>query len=327
VYRDKSVAVVVPAHNEEQHIGEVLNGMPTFVDLIVVVDDGSSDNTESIVQRATRPGVVLLRHEENRGVGSAIVTGYRLVGERAIDIVAVMGGDGQMHPENLAPLIDPIADGRCGFSKGNRFYAWGSWKGMPRHRVFGNVVLSLLTKVASGYWHVFDAQNGFTAIAGEILRVLRLESLEVGYEFENRQLLELSLAGVSVSDIPFPARYGEEASGIRLWRDGRRILATLVSGFYSRIRSTYFRGGLSPQGGLLLAGSTLAAAGLAFGIWAWLTPWGRWSFVLAGIGVSIGVLLLCGFLLSDSRANRRLRPDDQRKFEALAPDASDLVQS
>jgi glycosyltransferase involved in cell wall biosynthesis len=307
VFRNKFVAIVVPAYNEERHIAQVIESTPDLVDLLVVVDDGSSDATPNIVRDAQDPRVTLLRHSSNRGVGAAIVTGYRFALEQGADVVGVMGGDAQMDTAHLPALLKPVVEGRCDFTKGNRFYSLRSWRGMPVHRAIGNVILSFLTKPASGYWHVFDAQNGYTMISSGALRRLPLDRLETGYQFENRLLIYLNASDARVTDVPVPARYGDEESGIKLWRDVPAILWTLLTGFLMRVRHKYLRERVAPAGTLILSGILLLAFGLLMALWAWITiepPWLSWavpaSLSLAGVAVG-------SFIVMDLVASRGLR--------------------
>ena len=170
MYRDVCVAVVVPAHNEELLVGTVIKTMPDLVDHVIVVDDASSDATSEAARAMGDPRVEVHRLPENQGVGGAIVHGHKRALELGCDVSVVMAGDAQMDPAYLPQLLDPIADGEAAFTKANRFYGEGSFDGMPRHRVVGNIGMSFLTKAASGYWGLFDPQNGYTAIHRSALR-------------------------------------------------------------------------------------------------------------------------------------------------------------
>jgi hypothetical protein len=177
---------------------------------------------------------------------------------------------------------------------------------MPLHRLFGNILLSILSKPASGYWHLFDAQNGFTAISRTALQRLPLERLEVGYEFENRLLIELNISNTSAADVPFPARYGEEQSGMRIWRVGPAILWTLLTGFWRRARSKYLSNGLSLSGAALAGASALLAIASLTGAWAWFSA-SRSAGAWVALSFAGGIVLLCAFFTMDNAASRRLR--------------------
>jgi glycosyltransferase involved in cell wall biosynthesis len=317
MYRDQSVAVVIPAHNEERHVGEVIENIPSFVDSVIVVDDASRDGTADVVIASNRSNVRLIRRAGNGGMGSAIVDGFRGALGQGADLVAVLDADGQMDSGQLPRLLDPIVDGETDFAKGNRFFSRRSFEGMPAHRVFGNLVLTFLTKAATGYWHMFDSENGYTAISAQILRRLPLEKLETGYQFANRLLIHLSAADARVVDVPIPARYGEESSGIRVVRDGALILGELFVGFWRRCRAAYLSRPSIP-GTALVSGMTLLAAAMALGLWSWIEV-GRWRPALAVAAGSLGAILVGAFLALDARANRRRRDRSMEQVEARAP--------
>ena len=172
----KRVAVVVPAHDEERLIGATLAGIPEFVDRILVVDDASTDGTADAVRALADPRVELVARERNGGVGAAIVTGYERALEDGLDVVCVMAADNQMDPADLLTLVEPVARGDVDYAKANRLVSGEAWKLIPRTRYIGNAILSLLTKVASGYWHVADSQTGYTAISRGMLAQLDLDT-------------------------------------------------------------------------------------------------------------------------------------------------------
>jgi len=163
MFSGRSVAVVIPAFNEEQAIARTVRAVPGFVDRVIVVDDASQDRTGRLASRSRRRGLEVLRHDANRGVGGAIVTGYRRALALGIDVTCVMAGDGQMDPADLPTVLAPIAEGRADYVKGNRFLRGDVWRVMPPSRIAGNLVLSCMTKITSGYWEVFDSQCGYTA--------------------------------------------------------------------------------------------------------------------------------------------------------------------
>ncbi|CAN5193283.1 hypothetical protein BH09ACT13_BH09ACT13_08170 [soil metagenome] len=173
----KRVAVVVPAYDEERLVVETLRGIPELVDRIYVVDDASSDGTGERAREIGDPRIEVIRHDGNRGVGAAIATGYRRALEEGIDVTCVMAADNQMDPSELHELVEPVARGEVDYAKANRLVTGEAWKVIPRTRYLGNAVLSLLTKIASGYWHVADSQAGYTAISLDALRRLDLDAL------------------------------------------------------------------------------------------------------------------------------------------------------
>lgn len=266
MYRELTVAAVVPAHNESTLIAKTIRTMPDFVDHIIVVDDCSSDDTSARARAVGDPRVTLIRHAENTGVGGAIMDGHRLALELKADVDVVMAGDAQMDPDYLPSLLDPIAEGRVEFTKANRFFSRDSYQGMPRHRVFGSVVLSFMTKAASGYWHLFDPQNGYTAIHARALRRIDLDTVSLGYEFENDLLIHLNIANVRARDVPVPARYGDEVSGMRMRKVIPAISGLLFRGFWRRIFLKYVLHSFSPVAVLLFSGLTLLGFGSVFGV-------------------------------------------------------------
>ncbi len=208
MHRGLSIGVVIPAYNEAAAISRTIAAVPAWVDRIIVVDDGSHDGTDRLARRARRRGLELVRHTANRGVGGAIVTGYRRAMALGLDVAVVMAGDGQMDPADLAGLLEPIADGRAGYVKGNRFLRREVWREMPLTRIVGNVLLSLATRVVSGYWHVFDSQCGYTAATRATLDALHLDAVFPRYGYPNDLLARLHTAGVVVVDVPVRPIYG-----------------------------------------------------------------------------------------------------------------------
>lgn len=242
MYRAQRIAAVVPAHDEEHFIGAVLDTMPECVDVVVVVDDGSSDETAKRVVEIGDPRVVLVRHEVNQGTGGAIVTGHRTALELGTDIHVVVAGDGQADPAYLTDLLDAVIVRGFDFAKANRFSRHASLRGMPYHRVVGSVVLSVLTKAASGYWHLFDSQNGYTAIRRDVVERLPLDRLARNYAFENDLLVALGALRVRAVDVPVPAKYGDEVSGIRVRTVVPQIGTVLARGFTRRMLAKFGRG-------------------------------------------------------------------------------------
>ncbi|MGH2994754.1 MAG: glycosyltransferase family 2 protein, partial [Gaiellaceae bacterium] len=239
MYQGKTVAVVVPAYGEEDLVGCTVRSIPAFVDRIVVVDDASQDATAERAAEAD-PRVEVVRHERNSGVGAAIVTGYRRAAELGMDVTAVMAADGQMDPEDLETLVGAVARGECDYAKANRLFTGQAWSLIPRTRYLGNAVLSFLTKIASGYWHVADSQSGYTAVNLETLRLLDLDRLYARYGFPNDLLVHLNVWNRRVRDFPSRPIYGVgERSGIRLRRVVPAISWLLAKGFFWRLKEKY----------------------------------------------------------------------------------------
>src|SRR5712691_2316187 len=204
----KRVAVVVPAYDEQELVATTIAGIPDFVDRIYVVDDASRDGTGEAAKAAGDGRVEVVRHDDNRGVGAAIVTGYRRAIARGDEVVCVMAADNQMDPGDLERIVQPVARGEVDYAKANRLVSGEAWRVMPRSRYLGGAVLSFLTKIASGYWHVADSQSGYTAASKEILEQLDLERVYPGYGMPNDMLVHLNVWNARVRDIPARTVYG-----------------------------------------------------------------------------------------------------------------------
>lgn len=228
------IAVVVPAKNEERFVGTVVRTLPSFVDVPIVVDDGSDDDTSGVARRAS-DRVVVIRHPRSRGVGGAIVAGYRRALDDGADVVAVMAGDGQMDPAELGDVVGPVVAGQAGYVKGNRLRHPDVWRVMPWHRLVGTAVLGTLTARATGL-ALSDSQCGYTAIGRDALERIDLDGLWTGYGYPNDLLGALARARVSVREVTVRPVYGEEHSGLRarhvgtiLWLLGRAARMRFVT--------------------------------------------------------------------------------------------------
>ena len=225
----KTVAVVVPAYNEERLIAETLAGIPDFVDRIYVVDDRSKDATVERARAAGDPRDEIVEHERNQCVGAAILTGYKRARDEGMGVTAVMAGDNQMDPAELEHLVRPVARDEVDYTKANRLFTGQAWQQIPRYRYLGNAVLSLFTKIASGYWHVADSQSGYTAIGLPMLELLDLDRIYRGYGFPNDMLVHLNVWNARVRDVPSRPIYGVgEKSGIKVRKVVPRISWLLV---------------------------------------------------------------------------------------------------
>ena len=263
----KRVAVVVPAHNEEALIGETLAAIPDVVDRVYVVDDHSEDATATRAQEAGDPRIELIVHEQNEGVGAAIVTGYRRALAEGIDVVVVMAADGQMDPADLETIAGAVARGEVDYAKANRLFTGQAWELMPRHRYLGNAVLSMLTKIASGYWHVADSQSGYTAISREQLERLDLDRVYQRYGFPNDMLVHLNVWNARVRDFPSRPIYGVgERSEIKLRRVVPSIAWLLLKGFFWRLREKYVIRDFHPLVFFYAFGILLTVTGLVLGV-------------------------------------------------------------
>jgi glycosyltransferase involved in cell wall biosynthesis len=263
----KSVAVVVPAYNEEHLVVETIRGIPGFVDRIFVVDDRSQDETAQRAREVGDPRVEVIVHERNAGVGAAIITGYKRALAERMDVTAVMAGDNQMDPAELEMFCRPVARGELDYAKANRLVSGQAWELIPRNRYLGNAVLSLLTKIASGYWHVADSQAGYAAISLSILEQLDLDRIYQRYGFPNDLLVHLNVWNARVRDFPSRPIYGVgERSGIRIRKVVPRISWLLIKGFFWRMREKYVIRDFHPLVFFYALGFLMTGIGLALGI-------------------------------------------------------------
>ena len=242
MYKDKSICVVVPAYNEATQIGKVIETMPDYVDRLVIIDDVSIDETVKIVKRYQQDNdrIALIEHTANQGVGGAIATGYKWARDNDIDVTVVMAGDGQMDPDDLEKIIDPVASGSADYSKGNRLFYGDAWSMIPHYRYLGNSFLSLMTKIASGYWHIADSQSGYTAISLIALKRIDLNGIYKDYGMPNDLLIKLNQFDFRVRDVHIKPVYNiGEKSGIRLIKVIPRISWLLWKGFCKRLLFKY----------------------------------------------------------------------------------------
>jgi glycosyltransferase involved in cell wall biosynthesis len=270
------ICIVVPAHNEERNIERVVDTMPGFVDWIVIVDDKSTDATAERVRIAQSKDarVVLVQHAVNQGVGGAIASGYEWARDHDMDVAVVMAGDAQMDPADLPGLLAPVVLHGVNYAKGNRFLFPGGIEKIPRVRLFGNAVLSFLTKVASGYWHVSDTQCGYTAIDRNALKAIDWQKMYKRYGQPNDLLVTLNMNNMTVRDVPVKPLYNVgEISGIRIRRVVFTISRLLVRRFRQRMLLKYVVLDFHPLVLFYLIGILLALVSVVlFGrsIWLWI---------------------------------------------------------
>jgi glycosyltransferase involved in cell wall biosynthesis len=317
MYHEASIGVVVPCHNEQLLITRVLDTMPDYVDCIYVVDDVSSDNTVQVVEDYIRSHnttrVKLIKHTANKGVGGAIVTGYKQAALDNIDVIAVMAGDAQMDPDDLPLIIQPVADGIADYTKGNRLASGEAWNQIPRVRYIGNVFLSLMTKIASGYWHIFDSQTGYTAISRKAIETIPVDNLWERYGYPNHLLIMLNIYNFTVADVPVKPVYGiGEKSGIRIGRVIPTISLLLLRGFIHRLFYKYVVRDAHPLVLFYLFGAMTFFPGLILGLYLIYYRLFRGSVVatsalFAMFLVMFGVNFLLFALWFDMDANKHLK--------------------
>jgi glycosyltransferase involved in cell wall biosynthesis len=325
VHDGKTVAVVVPAYNEEQLVASTVQSIPDFVDRIFVVDDASRDGTAERA-RAADPRVEVIQHETNGGVGGAIVTGYQRALAEKIDVTCVMAADGQMDPDDLETLVAAVASGECDYAKANRLFTGQAWHVIPRYRYLGNAMLSFLTKIASGYWHVADSQSGYTAINLETLELLDLDRIYRNYGFPNDMLVHLNVWNRRVRDFPSRPIYGVgERSGIRLRRVVPRISWLLAKGFFWRLWQKYVIRDFHPLVLFYMLGLALFGGGVVLGLVETGlrlagNPIPFATIVLVALFVISGLQLLLFAMWFDMESNR-----DQRSGELNVADLRRLL--
>jgi dolichol-phosphate mannosyltransferase len=283
---NQSVAVVIPAYRVAQHIHGVLDRMPEWVDRVFVVDDASPDGLAPLVERRGQGRVTVLRHARNKGVGGATVTGMLAALEAGFQIVVKCDGDGQMDPADIAPLVAPILRDEADHAKGCRFHHTRALRRMPLWRFIGNVGLTFLTKLASGYWNVLDPVNGFFATRASVLGQIPLAAVSSRYFFETDLLIRLNIVEARVADIALPACYGDEPSSLSLTRTLFGFPLRLLWGLLRRIFWRYLFYDVSPVAVFFALGALLSAFGLAFGGIEWL------RFASRGVPAPTGTIML-----------------------------------
>jgi glycosyltransferase involved in cell wall biosynthesis len=266
MFEGKRVGVVVPAFDEEALIATTIAGIPPLADRILVVDDCSTDRTAERALQTGDPRVEVIHHERRGGVGAAILTGYRRALEEELDLVVVMNGDNQMDPVDLPGLLAPVAAGEVDYAKANRLATGEAWQLIPKMRFFGNAVLSMLTKVASGYWHVADSQTTYTVVSREMLAQLDLDRVYTNYGFPNDMLVHLNVWNARVRDIPSRPVYGVgETSKMRYRHVVPRIAWLLLRGFFWRLWEKYVKRDFHPLVFFYLLGMLATLAGVVLG--------------------------------------------------------------
>lgn len=296
MYKGKRIAVIIPARNEERLITPTLEKVPAFVDQIFVVNDGSTDQTrQKILDRhAIDQRVTLLDHEKNMGVGAATVTAYTKARDGRFDITVAVGGDDQMPMEQMERLMDPIIEGKADYVKGNRFMESDDVFGyMPRVRVIGNTIISLLTKIASGYYRIFDVVDGFTAISLTALERVDWSKAWKGYGFPMDFLIRMNAYGFKTIDVPRRAIYlkGERQSQIKGLSYALKVSPMLLRHFIWRLKFRYVYRDFHPLVLLFAAGALFFAVGMALGVWIVISK-------LAGNIPSAATAVICALFIS-----------------------------
>ncbi|MBU2578433.1 glycosyltransferase family 2 protein [Patescibacteria group bacterium] len=295
---NKKIAVVIPAFKAENHILEVIEGIPDYIDNIIVIDDKSPDRTKELIKQLQNSRLVLIEHKTNQGVGASVITGYKKALALKIDIVIKMDSDGQMDPKFIPELIYPILKGEADYSKGNRFIHEDELLSMPALRKFGNFGLSFLLKIASGYWNIFDPTNGFTAIEGSIIPKLKLTNLDKRFFFESSMLIELGIRRAVIKDVYIPSHYNDNPSSLSEINSLINFPIKILKGLIRRIWVSYFIRDFGLFSIYLLSGLLLLLFGVLFGAYHWVnsafnnitTPIG--TVMIATLSVILGIQVL-----------------------------------
>lgn len=316
MFEGAQVAVVIPCYNEGHLVGRVIETMPDFVDRLYLVDDQSSDDTAEVIQRyaeADPERIRFIAHAVNQGVGGAIASGYKAALADRMDVTAVMAGDAQMDPADLSAIVAPVARGECDYTKGNRLFTGDAWKIIPRVRYLGNSMISLLTKIASGYWHVADSQSGYTAIGLKALETIDWDKMYKRYGQPNDLLVRLNIHSFRVRDVTVRPIYGVgERSGIKPLRMIPRLSWLLFRLFLYRMGMRYVILDFHPLVFFYMIGMILFPSGFLFGLYLLLVrlfdgPVAGTSALFAALMVITGLQFLLFAMWFDMDHNKELR--------------------
>jgi glycosyltransferase involved in cell wall biosynthesis len=307
------IAVVIPCYKVVAHVCDVIARIGPEVTRIYCVDDACPQGSGKHVEASCRdPRVRVLFNAKNLGVGGATLAGFARAAAEGAEIVVKVDGDGQMDPALLPRFVAPIQAGRADYAKGNRFYNPSSLRGMPLHRMFGNAVLSFMTKLSSGYWDIFDPTNGYVAIHRTALAALRLEKVSKRYFFESDMLYHLNIVRAVVEDVPMDAVYGDEKTNLVARRIVFEFLAKHVRNLVRRLVYNYYLRDFTIGSIEILVGASLLVFGLAFGASRWVhsivtgVTVSAGTAMLAALPVILGLQLLLSFLASDIRSMPRV---------------------
>ncbi len=272
MYREKKISLVIPAYNESKLIRPTLEHVPDIIDKVYVVDDCSTDNMADVVRDVMKSDtrVELIQHEVNSGPGQGIITGYLASSNDGYDIAAVCGGDHQMPLEQMSHLLDPLIDGEADYTKGNRFMLGGNaLEDMPKLRLFGNTIISMLTKIASGLYSLFDVVDGYTGITKRAIDLINWDKAWKGYGYPMDFLIRMSAYNLKVKDVPRRAIYlpGERQSQIKGVKYAVKVSPMLLKGFFWRLAVKYIIRDFHPLIFFYMMGLTLFPLGLLFGIY------------------------------------------------------------
>ena len=300
------IAVAIPCYKVTQHVLGVIQGIGPEVHTIYAVDDACPDGSGRFIEKHNQdPRVRVLFNPENRGVGGAIVTAYKAAIADGVDIVVKIDGDGQMNPALLHHFVRPLLRGEADYTKGNRFFRPESVQGMPPVRLFGNAVLSFLTKLSCGYRNIMDPTNGYTAARTCVLAELSLDKLEQRYFFETDMLFRLNTVRAVVKDVPMDAVYADEESHLKIGKVLPEFLRKHASRLWRRYVYSYLVRDFNVGSVYSLVGLVLLTFGLFFGLYGWISgvqhaaPATSGTVMLAALPVIVGIQCWIAFLHHD----------------------------
>ncbi|MDO8903936.1 glycosyltransferase family 2 protein [Hydrogenophaga sp.] len=299
----QSIAVIIPTYKARNHIMDVIDQIGPEVSRIYVVDDCCPDNSgDYVVTNCMDHRVSVIRHEENQGVGGAVMTGYQAAIEDGMEILVKIDSDGQMDPALIMYFVNPIAEGDADYTKGNRFFDLEKVHSMPRSRIFGNAMLSLMSKLSSGYWNIFDPTNGYTAIHADVAHHLPFNKISRRYFFETDLLFRLNTLRAVVVDVPMHAKYGSEVSNLKISRIIWEFFVKHVRNFFKRIFYNYYLRDMSLASIELPVGLLLLGFGSLYGFYHWMhsaqvgLPTSAGTVMLSALPILGGIQLLLGFI-------------------------------
>lgn len=296
MYRDNvgqelRTAAVIPCFKVARQIKEVITTLPPQIDLIIVVDDFCPEGSGNVALEVNDDRVVVVRHAKNLGVGGAMKSGYLKALEMKAHLVLKIDGDGQMDPSQINNLLMPILTNSADYSKGNRFYSLQTVNNMPKIRLIGNVILSFLSKISTGFYHIFDPNNGFTSITSETLELIELNSVDDRYFFESDMLYQVNAIGKRAQDVPMKAIYGDEISNLHVGHSIFYFLYRHIKNFFKRIALTYFIRDFNLASIQLMIGLIVGVWGTFIGLSTWITS--KNSGVPSQPGTIVLVAILC----------------------------------
>lgn len=282
------ITVVIPAYRTANTISHVLTKIPKYVDEILVINDCSPDKMAEVVEESARHDarIKLINLDQNKGVGGATIAGYQKAIENGADIIVKIDSDDQMDLDYLPAILEPLVNNSADYTKGNRFMYLQNRKEMPALRRFGNITLSLLSKIASGYWNIFDCTNGYTAIWSDVAQKLPFENIHPRYFFETNMLIELGLLNAVVKDVFVPINYKNHQSSLSEIDTVFRFPGLLLKAIYRRILLKYFYRDFTAFSVFLVFGFLFSTFGLIFGIAMWIRS------AITGIPATTGTVMI-----------------------------------